>query len=349
MHYYLFSEKNNIQIKKDTYLFVRMSSKTHYEVLGVNPDASEQDIRKAYRSLSLKYHPDKNSDEDAQSRFQEISAANDIIGDPDKRTQYDFELKHGNGSFGGGFPPGFPGGGFPPGFPGGGFPPGFPGFQMDDIFKMMFEGGGGGGGMPNIHVFHNGGGNGPIFINRQNAVQKPLPIVKELSLTLEQIYSGAEVSVEYERVVISNGVKTLETLQVKFQIPVGINNGETIVMPDHGHNTNPILKGDLQIQVKYLPHPIFTRSGNDLICQKHISLKESLCGFLLEIDHLNGKKLRLNNHSNIQVVKPGDKKVIPSYGISSPNNSLGNLIIEFLIDFPEFLTETQTTQLSEIL
>jgi DnaJ-class molecular chaperone len=324
-----------------------MSSKTHYEILGVSQNASEQEIKKAYRSLSLKYHPDKNSEEDAQSRFQEISAANDIIGDPEKRKQYDFELAHGSESmFGTGFPPGFPGGGFGPGF-GGGFSS-----PMDDIFQMMFEGGlggGMGGGMPNIRIFHSGGGNGPVFIKRQSAVQKPPPIVKEISLTLEQAFSGTEVVFMFERIVVFNGIQTTEQDQIKFQTPVGINEGEIISIPEKGHVTNPIIKGDLQIHVKYLSHSIFTRQGNDLVCQKHISLKESLCGFLLEIDHLNGKKLRLNNHSNVQVIKPGDKKVIPSYGMSSRDGDVGSLIIDFIIDFPELLTETQKTTLSEIL
>jgi DnaJ-class molecular chaperone len=323
-----------------------MSSKTHYEILGVSKDASEQEIKKAYRSLSLKYHPDKNSEEDAQSRFQEISAANDIIGDPEKRKQYDFELTHGSG-----FPPGF-GSGFPPGFPGGGFGPGFGGgfsSPMDDIFQMMFEGGIGGGGMPNIRIFHGGGGNGPVFIKRQSAVQKPPPIIKEISLTLEQAFSGIDVTITFERIVVFNGIQTTEQDQIKLQTPAGINEGEIITVPEKGHITNPVIKGDVQIHVKYLPHPIFTRQENDLVCQKHISLKESLCGFLLEIDHLNGKKLRLNNHSNVQVIKPGDKKVIPSYGMTSHDGVVGSLIIDFIIDFPEILTETQKTQLSEIL
>lgn len=309
-------------------------SKTHYDVLGVSTDASDQEIRKAYRSLSLKYHPDKNSDDDAQSRFQEISAANDILGDPEKRTQYDFELKHGNAPF-----QGFPG--FP-GFPGFGGPMGSMG-PMDDIFKMMFEGNMREG--PDIQFFH---GNGPVFIKRQNTVQKPQPIIKEFVLTLEQLYNGAEITVDFERVVIVSGIKTLESDEIKFPIPIGIQEGETIMVPEKGHVTNPFIKGDLHIRIKYAAHPLFSRRENDLICKKHISLKESLCGFLLEIDHLNGKKLRLSNHSNIQVIKPGDNKVIASYGMVC-RGVTGNLVIEFIVDFPESLTGIQIKQLSEIL
>ena len=303
---------------------------SHYEVLGVSSDASEQEIRKAYRSLSLKYHPDKNSDEDATKRFHEISTANDILSDPEKRSQYDFELKHGSNQ-------GFPGQGFP-GFPGQGFPFGGP---MDDIFKMMFEGKD-----ANVQFFHSG--NGPVFMRRQNTVQKPQPVMAELVITLEQAFSGAEVTVDFERIVVVSGTKTLENDQIKFPVPVGIQEGETIMVPEKGHITNPFIKGDLQIKVKYAPHPMFTRRGNDLVCLKHISLKESLCGFLLELDHLNGKKLRLN-HSNVQVIKPGDQKIINSYGMVSRSGVTGNLVIEFVIDFPESLTEEQKTKFSEIL
>jgi DnaJ family protein B protein 4 len=299
---------------------------THYEILGIDSDASEQEIRKAYRALSLKYHPDKNSDEDATKRFHEISTAYDILSDPEKRSQYDFELK---GSFPG-FP-GFPGHGFQ-GFPGQGFG------SMDDIFQMMFEGKD-----ANVQFFH---GNGPVFIKRQNTVQKPQPLITELVITLEQAFNGVEVTVDFERIVVS-GVKTLEKDQIKFSIPVGIQEGETIMVPEKGHITNPFIKGDLHIRVKYATHPIFTRRGNDLICLKHISLKESLCGFLLELDHINGKKLR-HNHSNSQVIKPGDQKIINSYGMVSRSGVTGNLVIEFMIDFPESLTEEQKVKLSEI-
>jgi len=123
--------------------------KDYYEVLGVAQDASAKDITRAYRKLAKQYHPDANpGDQAAEEKFKEISAANDVLGDAEKRKEYD-EVRRmvasgmGPGSFGG---PGGPGGGFPGGFPGGG------NVRFEDlgdlggIFGNLFGGGGGGGG-----------------------------------------------------------------------------------------------------------------------------------------------------------------------------------------------------------
>jgi molecular chaperone DnaJ len=133
-----------------------MAKRDYYEVLGVAENATQDQIKKAFRTLAKKYHPDANrNDPSAEARFKEAGEAFDVLGDPTKRQQYDQMKRYG------GRPGGFPGGGFPGGFPGGGFPDGFPGgpdggtFRGQTIDLSDLFGGGGGRGMGDIfeHLF----------------------------------------------------------------------------------------------------------------------------------------------------------------------------------------------------
>ena len=156
-----------------------MSSPNHYETLSVSQTASEAEIKKAYRTLSLKYHPDRNSSDDAATKIREINDAYEILGDVQKRQQYDAQLQGG--------------GGFPFGMQGGMEDMN----DMGNIFKMMFGQGGipgmhGMHGMPEIRVFHGGhpfgpGGHpfGPGGMHGQmfHQMQKPPPIVKNIQLS----------------------------------------------------------------------------------------------------------------------------------------------------------------------
>lgn len=142
-----------------------LAKKSHYEVLSVGRNASENECKKAYRKLSLKYHPDKNSAPSSADAFKAISTAYDVLSDKEKRNIYDQvghdqAESHMNNGGGGGFGGGFPGGGFG-GFPGGGGVH-FAGGQIDpeEIFNMFFSGGGGPGmrrGARGQHFFHQRG------------------------------------------------------------------------------------------------------------------------------------------------------------------------------------------------
>ena len=327
-------------------------TKTHYEILGLSKDANENEIKKAYRKLSLEFHPDRNPSDDAKSRFQEISSAYETLSDPDLRRQYDM----GGGSPG--FPQGFPGGGFPPGFPGfpgGGFP-GFPGgghfthmSSMDEtadignIFNMMF-GGGMGNGMgpgPGIRIFHNGQ---QMF----HQMQKPQPIVKNIQISLEQCYSGCSVPVDIERWVMNGDIKASELETIYITVPAGISENECIIMHDKGHSVNEQLKGDIKIDIQISNITPFKRQGLDIIYSKTITLKEALCGFSFELKHLSGQVMQLNNITNHTIIKPGFKKTIPNLGMKRDNNQ-GNMIIDFSVEFPESLTQEQIDSIKAIL
>jgi DnaJ-class molecular chaperone len=307
-----------------------MSKQTLYDILGVDKTASDIDIKKAYRSLSLKYHPDRNSTPEAKPRFQEINEAYETLSDPNKRQQYDmgssniempFHNMSGN--------------------------PNFP--DINNIFNMMFNGGMGGmGGMgnPNIRVFHNGV---PININRGfNHVQPPEPIIKNIEITIEQSFTGCTVPVEIERWILNNNIKTIENETLYITIPQGIDSNEMIHIKEKGNIVNQTVRGDVKIGIQIINNSIFKRNGLDLIYKHEISLKEALCGFSIDFVHLNGKKLRLNNKDNPTVIKPGHRNIFKSFGMTR-DQTTGNLILELDIHFPDSLTTDQISSLSNIL
>jgi len=297
----------------------------YYEILGISKDADEKEIKKAYRALSLKYHPDRNSDPDASEKFQKINEANETLSDPKKREQYD----HGGVDQ-----------------------------QLDQefqdinhIFNMMFNGGMPGGmhGMPNIRVFNNQSGFGGGFQQHFfQQIAKPAPIIKMVEITLEQAYNGGTISIDFDRQVVYNGIQSSETETIKIEVPKGINDNEVIVMRDIGHCINETSKGDLKLIFKITNQTPFTRQDQDLIFCKTITLKEALCGFAFELKHINGKVLSMNNTLKNAIVKPNYKKIVPSLGMQRGNH-IGNLIIEFTIEFPDCLTPEQIDQLKGIL
>jgi len=322
--------------------------KNHYDVLGISRDASPEEIKRAYRALSLKWHPDRNPSPEAQSNFQEISLANEILSDERRRQEYNAELD--------------------------GVHLGGQDIDINDIINMMFSGGGmpfgmpgmtevrfgGGPGGPGIHVFH---GQMPGFppgmpgmpghmpgMHHQffQQMQKPPPIIKQIDLTFEQAYSGCTLCVNVEKWIVKNDVKIHETEPIYVSIPQGIDNNEIIIMRDCGNTVSAELKGDIKFVVQVTKSDMYERQGMDLVHKRQISLKEALTGFSFEITHLNGKMLCLNNLKNRTIITPNYKKIIPNLGMVRDGN-VGNLIIEFSVSFPENLTDEQTTKISEIL
>jgi len=151
-------------------------------------------------------------------------------------------------------------------------------------------------------------------------------------LTLEQCYNGCAYQINIDRTIINNNVQTVEVETMYINIPAGINHGETVLLQDMVNVVNG-RKGHVQLQISVAKHELFTRSGLDLIYNKTISLKESLCGFTIEINHVSGKRFSINNATNPTVIVPQYKKVVPGLGMKRDNNT-GNLIIVFEVQFP---------------
>ena len=319
-------------------------SDNFYTVLGVDEKSSHDEIKKAYRSLSYKFHPDKNpGNPEATSKFQKISEAYETLGDKQKREEYDLMSKNPFARMSN--------------------HPGSNGMEvpMDDILNMFFGNGGPFGGMPGmprmpgmngmhgihgfpggkVHIFHGG----PMGF--QEAIQKPSPIVKNINITMEQVLNGSTVPVEIERWLIDNGNKVFEVETVYVTIPQGVDDNEIVILRNMGNVINENAKGDIKIFVKITNETLFKRAGLDLILEKSITLKEALCGFSFEIKYINGKSYTLNNNKG-NIIQPEYRKVYPNMGLTRGEHK-GNMIIHFHLIFPESLTEIQIQKISEIL
>ena len=316
--------------------------KDHYNVLGIKEDAQESEIKKAYRSLSLKYHPDRNSSEEAKDKMTKINEAFEILGDSQSKQQYDNQRKFGNA-----------GSGMP-------MNSGTNDFQdINNIFNMMFAGGNtpfgnnfqpnanNSGGGPNIRVFHNGRPANFNFNSNMQHIRKPSVIQKQVIISLEQCYNGCVVELVVNRTIEKNNESTMEEESLYINIPKGINNKEIMTLHEKGNIIDSQL-GDIKITVIIENNTPYIRQGLDIILKEKLTLKDALCGFSLEFTYLNGKKFALNNTDNYTLIKPGYKKVIPNMGITR-EDKIGSFIVHFEVEFPNTLDKTTREKLAEIL
>jgi DnaJ-class molecular chaperone len=339
-----------------------------YRVLGIERNASEQEIKRAYRSLSLQYHPDRNPSEEAKSKILEVNNAYEVLGDSEKRRHYDM-----TGSIGGGGMPG--GGGGPPGGAnfqfhfGGGAPggahffhsgpggmPGMPGMP-GNIFEHIFGSGGiPGAGNPLEHIFRRFTGN-----------QKPPALEKTIELTLDQVMTGVQkwkIPIERKITVFDpphamgdrNFIheEKIDSFMLAIDIPAGIQVDESMMVAGEGHQWRPyhqsameplppVSKGDIVLKIVVTEHPHYTRKGMDLLYKKKIPLRDSLCGLKFALPPI-GNRESVNCHCDI-VITPGMNKVCPGLGFRR-DGAVGNLVIEFEVEFPEKITEEQREWLS---
>jgi len=335
--------------------------KDYYKILGVDEKASEDEMKKAYRKMSMIHHPDKNGNTDeSKQKFQELNNAYELLSDANKRRTYDMMRKGGGG--GGGMPNVFHFGG---GGGGGGVPPGMPPGIPEELLHMLFgsAAGGHGPGMgPKVvfQTFHNGRMNGgfahqghPQQQQQQQqqappnvrVYQVPETIVKTVSLTLEQCYNGCSIPLEIDRQVPDNDIIKIERETIHAQIPKGILQGDTIILNDCGHMNEVGMKGDVRIVINVLQHALFKVEHLDLTIEKTIPLKAALCGFDFEITHLNGRIFKLANKPG-NVIKPGNIKTIPGLGLEKGGES-GVLKIKFNVEFPDTLTPEQIQTLQQ--
>ena len=314
-------------------------SESFYNILGVPETASKDDIKKAYRSLSLKLHPDRNPNNlEAVGKFQKINEAYETLGDDEKKTEYDMMNKNPflkMASQGGGQNMGMP-------------------FQdMDEIFSALFGGAFGGPGVsfggPGVSFGGPGGPKIQIFRGGvpHTQMQKPTPIMKTVTINMEQVLTGGTIPVDIERWIVESGNKVFENETIYVTIPKGIDDNEIIVLREKGNILNEDIKGDIKIFIKIENTTQFERKGIDLLINKSISLKDALCGFNFELKYINGKVYTLNNNSG-SIIPPEYIKVIPNMGLTREGHT-GNLLIHFRIEFPEKLSEEKINALREIL
>ena len=287
-----------------------------YKVLGVTQNASESEIKKAYRSLSYKYHPDKNPDPSVAEQYKSINEAYETLNDPQKRSQYDnrnnpmnmesilkemFQRKpHGHHN-----------------------PPNI----FEEIFKMNSMGGMGG--MPEPMIFFT---EEPINMNMSIE-----PLDKKVEITFEQSYKGANIPVLIEREFRKGNNYFKEQEKIYIVIPAGIDDGEIIEIADKGNGTFD-RRGSVRLHIKIIQHNTFERKGLNIVYKHTISFKESICGFECLIHFIDGTPLKLKS-SKGNIIQNGDEKTVKGKGFNRDGQA-GDLIIHFRVT-PQELTEEQ--------
>ncbi|WP_373501762.1 DnaJ C-terminal domain-containing protein [Desulfococcus sp.] len=241
-----------------------MAEKDYYEELGVNRTASEDEIKKAYRKLAMKYHPDHAKDDKAaEERFKKISEAYAVLSDKEKRKQYDtygstdFHQRFSQEDI-------------------------FRGFDFSSIFEDLGFGGRG-------FSFTGGRGGGKRF-SFGGGGQQPAPrgadLVYELPLTLRDVASGASRSVSFQHGGRSE--------QLTVQIPKGMITGKKLRIPGKGEPSpygGP--PGDLYIRSRVVEDPVFSSEGHDLHVVREIKLTDAILGTTISVPTLEGRELSL--------------------------------------------------------
>lgn len=348
------------------------NKRDYYEVLGVSKDASEADLKKAYRTLAKKYHPDVNpGDKEAEKKFKEINEAYAVLSDEEKRRVYDQYGHAGidpNGA-------GFGGGGF-----GGGF--GFDFGDIGDIFSTFF------------------GGGGSSSYTRRNAPIQGDDIIANLTISFEEAAFGCKKDISFSRVekcsdcdatgaekgtsaetcsvcggsgqvkttqrtplgmfqstrtcskcngkgkVIKNPCKNCKgTGYVKIKktisvtIPAGIDENQKVVVRDQGNDgRNGGPSGDLILVISIRPHSIFERDGYNILCEVPITFAEAALGAEIDVPTLEEK----TKYKIPEGTQTGTVFTIKGKGIQFVNGrSKGDLIFKVFVEVPKDLTDTQ--------
>lgn len=250
---------------------------SYHEILGVDNGCSVDEIRKIYRKLSLKYHPDRNGNsEESKKQFQKINNAycKLLETSPDKN---------------------------------------------DNMREMAH------------------------FYNKE-PLDGISPIQVTVYITLEQSYTGCMLPVEIDRYIKEGNSNRTEKETIYVEFYKGIDTNEVITYHNKGNGLNQKYS-DVRILVQIKPHDFYTRDGLDLIYTKKITLKEALCGVTFQILHISGKTYNIKGDT---IITPNFIKSIRGLGLTRGDH-VGNLIIKFIVTFPETLSKQQIEQIKKYL
>jgi curved DNA-binding protein len=294
-----------------------LAQKDYYEVLGLKKGATPEELKKAYRKLAVKYHPDKNQgDKSAEERFKEINEAYAVLSDPEKKAKYDqfgaagFHQQYSQEDIFRGFDVGDMFKDY--------------GYGTNDIFSRIFGMGGG--------RFQQGGG---VHGRRFRGEDFEL----ELTISFQEAFTGGEKRVAFSR----EGVR--EELAVK--IPPGIDSGAKLRLAGKGGagiGGGPA--GDIYLNIVVRPDPLFSREGDDIIIERQLRYTEACLGSSLEVPTLEGTK-RIKTPAGIQ---PGTKVRLKGLGFPKMGKSgKGDLYVLVQIKVPEAITGRQKDLLEQLV
>jgi DnaJ-class molecular chaperone len=272
----------------------------YYETLGVKRDASEDEIKKAYRKLARQYHPDRNpGDKQAEAKFKEVQEAYDVLTDKTKRSQYDrFGRVGPDGGFAGGGPRGST-------FHWGGGPGGFQ--EVDpaaaaDIFSQIF----GGGGMGGVEEMLGRQARG----RRGRRPQPPTPEVEsEVTIPFLTAAQGGTVNLN------------VDGRELEVKIPAGVEDGQKLRLQGQAPGG-----GNLRLVLRIQPHPYFRREGNNIILEAPLSLSEAVLGTKLDVPTIDGARLTVKVPPG---ASSGKRLRLPGRGVKG-----GDQLIEIKVMVP---------------
>ncbi|KAJ3098422.1 DnaJ sub B member 13 [Phlyctochytrium planicorne] len=299
-----------------------------YRTLQVDRSADTESIRKAYRKLALKYHPDKNPAPDSYENFKKIAEAYDVLSD-------DFEGYAGGYVFNG---------------------------DPEEVFIQFFGGKNPFSDFFAVHTesssafpakFGNKFG-GMHGMNRQNPalappVQDP-PVQKDLYVTLEELYNGTLKKVKITRKIFGeDGVTTIDAQKtLTIEIKKGWKDGTKIIFPSEGDQGPNRMPADIIFTVKEIEHERFKRNGDDLIYHTDITLGKALSGSVVEVKTLDERILTIPIND---IVHYEYTKKVSSEGMPIPNSpdQKGFLVLKFHIKFPTYLTHEQKNTIRAVI
>ena len=294
-------------------------SEEYYNTLGVNKNATSAEIKKEYRKLAIKYHPDKNpGNTEAEDKFKEISEAYEVLSDPQKKDIYD---KFGKDAVQG---------------------KGGPQMNPFDIFNDIFGGGAGGmPGMPPGVNIHMGGMGGPFNFHANMRRRQSSDIVTRVMVTLEEVFTGTSKEIKATR---NNKGKT-EEVNMKINIPAGCSNNVKMVKRGEGNVEEDLEQGNLVIVVTYEDHPVFDVSDNHLVIRKKVKFGTSLLGTKFHVQLLDGKDINLDFDGPIF---NEDLRVVKGLGLPSMNGrQSGDLVVKFEVEKELIFTKEQIKLITE--
>jgi curved DNA-binding protein len=308
-----------------------MAATDYYKILGVSKNASQEEMKKAYRKLAQKYHPDqaKGDKKEAEEQFKKISEAYAVLSNPEKRKEYDtygsqaFKAKFSQEDI-------------------------FRGFDFSDVFDLGLSegifsrifggagrgGAGGRGGRSRVFQF------GPdVFKTGAPQTAKGEDLQVEVPITLHEMAFGTEKLISFNR----NG----QVERVTVKIPPGTLPGKRLRVAEKGrpsHFGGP--PGDLYIKLKEVEHPVFKREGSDLFVDRHIKFSESALGAKVTVPTLDGKTMSLK-------VPPGTashtKMRLKNYGLPHAHGrGRGDQYVSIIVDIPAALTKKQKALLEDL-
>jgi curved DNA-binding protein len=305
-----------------------MQYKDYYKILGLERGAGADEIKKAYRLLARKYHPDVSKEADAEERFKEVAEAYEVLKDPEKRAAYDQLGTYRSGQE---FRPPpdwerhFAGREFE-------FGTGRGGFDFSDFFSELFGG-------PQQRAGHARSGRG--FASRGQDVEA------SVELALEQALLGTEASFQLAVPEIgAQGVPRRVPRTIKVRIPKGVTDGQTMRVPGKGgHGTGGAADGDLYLHIAIKPHPLYKPVEHDLYLEVPVSPWEAALGANVVIPTPEGKA-----HLRIPAgVRAGQKLRLAGKGLPKPGGrGSGDLYAVIQIAVPKSLSEREKSLFEEL-